>query len=171
VNTEAISIKGTLTDCTVSNPNVKVISGSAKGTLYTGDCSCAGLGNPAQPIVTPPAGKTNTLTTSWKFDITSTDTCMTGQKSTTLVQVPSMSVIHSTPFNPGAPFGATAFYGKFSLSGAGTGISGIFQGGDVGASSVLAAISTESVPFLGSTCASAKGLKAITFGVADTEFK
>ena len=170
-NLEAISIKGTLADCTVSNPNVKVVSGGVKGTVYTGDCSCAGLANPSNPIVTPPPGKTNTLVTSWKFDSTSTDTCMSGQKSSTLVQVPTMAAIHSSPFNPGAPFSPGALYGKFSLGGAGTGVTGIFQGGDLGATSVLAALSTESVTFLGSTCNSVKGLKAITFGVADAELK
>lgn len=170
-NTEAISIKGTLTDCNASDPNVKVVSGSVKGTIYTGDCSCAGLGAASNPIVTPPPGKTNALVVSWKFDSASPNTCQTGQKSSTLGQLAGTAAISQSAFNPGAPFAGAAFYGRFSLGGPGTGINGIFQGGDVGASSVLAALSTESVTFLIGTCNSAKGLKGITFGVADAELK
>jgi hypothetical protein len=170
-NTEAISIKGTLTQCTTSSPNVKVISGAAKGTLYTSDCSCAGLAAASNPIVTPPPGKTNALVVSWKFDPSSTDTCQSGQKSSTLGQLAGTAAISQGPFNPGPPFAGGAFYGKFSLGGPGTGINGIFQGGDVGATSVLVALSTEDVFFLTGTCGSAKGLKGITFGVADSELK
>jgi hypothetical protein len=171
---EAISIKGKLLGCVVSNPNVKVVSGSAKGTLYTDDCSCAGLAAASVPIATPPPGKTNTLVASWKFDSTSTDTCMPGQTSSTIGQVPGMAVIHQGFFHaPSPPFSAAlgATYGGFSLSGAGTGISGIFQGGDTGASSLLAGLSNEDVFFLGATCQSVKGLKALTFGQAEAELK
>jgi hypothetical protein len=173
-NTEAVSIQGTLTNCTVSNPNVKVVSGSIKGTIYTADCSCASLSDASVGIVTPPPGKTNTLVASWKFDSTSTDTCMPGQKASTIVQVPTMSVIHQGFFHaPSPPFSASvgATYGLFSLSGAGMGISGIFQGGDVGASSVVAGLSNEDVFFLIATCQGPKGLKGLTFGQADAELK
>jgi hypothetical protein len=96
---------------------------------------------------------------------------MSGQKSSTIVQVPGTAAITTSAFNPGPPFAGSAFYAKFSLGGPGTGISGIFQGVDVGATSVLAGLSNESVFFLGSTCTSPKGLKALTFGQADAELK
>jgi hypothetical protein len=173
-NTEGVSIKGTLTDCTVSNTNVKVVSGSVKGTIYTADCSCLSLSDASVGIVTPPPGKTNTLVASWKFDATSTDVCMSGQKSSTIVQVPSMSAIHQGFFHPPSPpFSSSlgANYGLFSLSGTGMGVSGIFQGGDLGASSAVAGLSTEDVFFLINTCNGPKGLKGLTFGPTDAELK
>ena len=169
-NTEAISIKGTLTDCFVSDPNVKVVSGAVKGTIYTGDCSCAGLGNASNPIVAPPPGKFNQLVVAWKFDSASPNTCMTGQKSSTLGQVAGTAAISQSTFNPGPPFSPLALYGRFSLGGPGTGVNGNFAGSDTGQSSVLVALSTETATFLVSTC-NAKGVKAITFGVADAELK
>src|SRR5215813_4160047 len=88
VNQEAIAIKGTLVDCTVTGTSpagtVKVISGSVKGTLYTADCSCAGLAVSPNPIIPAPTGKFNQLVTSWKFDTTAPDVCQSGQKSSTL---------------------------------------------------------------------------------------
>lgn len=169
---EVISIKGTVSDCTVTGAGgVKVISGSVKGTLYTGDCTCAGLAVSPNPIIVPPAGKFNQLVTSWKFDTTAPDVCNSGQKASTLALVGGVAGITSGPFIASlanANFNPGAVYGAFTLKAPGTGVAGIFQGADLGATSHTTGATTESLSTLFNTCAGAKGLKGITFGQADT---
>ena len=172
--TETISIKGTISDCTVTGAGaVKVISGSVKGTIYTGDCSCTGLAAP-QPFVAPPAGKFNQLVTSWKFDTTAADVCMPGQKASTL-NLATGGNVTSGPFIASAAnpnFGASAIYGSFSLNPPTvTGVTGIFQGGDAGATSTTSGATSESLNSLFTTCAGPKGLKGITFGQGYTDLK
>jgi hypothetical protein len=178
-NQESISIKGTLSDCTVSNTvpagTVKVISGSVKGTLYTADCSCAGLAVSPNPLITPPAGKTNTLTTSWKFDASAPDICAAGQKASTLIlSAANGAGITSGPFIASlANSNFTGVYGGFTLKDQGVGpqdvaVSGIFQGADGGASSHTSGSTVESLGFLFGTCGGPKGLKGITFGATDS---
>src|SRR5262245_12091580 len=140
--TESISIKGTLSDCTVTGAaGVVVISGSVKGTLYTGDCTCVGL-TANNAIKAPPIGKFNQLVTTWKFDLTPPNAaCDSGQKSTTLTAFAADSCtgagtpdacctgagtgncarIKSGPFIASlanANFNIGAIYGAFTLSNA-----------------------------------------------------
>jgi len=167
-NLEVISIKGTLSDCTVSNPAVKIVSGAVKGTIYTGDCSCASLVSPSNPVVTPPPGKFNSLVTTWKFDSSGT-LCDSGQVKSTFALAPGVAAITQTVFSPGPPFfNPTAIYGLFSLGPPGVGVSGIFQGGDLGTTSFTSGTTTESAVTLLTTCGSSKGLKGFTFGQANS---
>jgi hypothetical protein len=174
-NTELISIKGAVSDCTVSNPNVKIISGSVKGTIYTADCSCAGLAVSPNPIIVPPAGKFNQLATSWKFDtVNSTDTCMPGQKASTIGLVGGVAGITSGPFIASLAngnFNPTAVYGAFTLKAPGVGVAGIFQGADLGATTTTTASTIQSLAGIFGTCGGPKGLKSIAFAQADTNFK
>jgi hypothetical protein len=174
---ELISIKGTLADCTVTGAGaVKVISGSVKGTLYTGDCSCAGLAVSPNPLVAPPVGKFNQLTTSWKFDTTAADVCTAGQKSSVLTLFAANGAgITAGPFIAGlANAQFTGVYGGFTLKdlavapGPDVAVTGIFQGADNGATSHTSGSTVESLGGLFGTCGGAKGLKAITFGATDS---
>ena len=176
-NMETIAIKGTLVDCTVTGAGgVKVISGSVKGTLYTADCSCAGLAVSPNPLIPAPVGKTNSLTTTWKFDTTAADVCMAGQKSSVLTLFAANGAgITSGPFIASlANSNFSGVYGGFTLKDLGVApgpdlaVTGIFQGGDNGATSHTSGSTVESLGFLFGTCGGAKGLKGITFGATDS---
>ncbi len=168
---EEIKIKGVLSDCTVTGASgVTVLSGSVKGTLYTNDCSCAGLAVPTVLIATPPPNKQSALVTRWKFAPGAA--CDPGQVSSTLTLTPGTSTINNPgPWSPGPPFNPSALYGKFNLSGAGVGVTGIFTGGTGGTGSSTTGTTTESVVSIISTCTGPTGLKGFSFGQGDVSLQ
>jgi hypothetical protein len=163
---ETIAIKGTISDCTVSGaPGVKILSGSVKGTIITGDCTCGGL-NPGDHAIT-----SGSLTTSWKYDSTATSTCDPNVPAGSKASVLNAGAnIHAAIQIAPAPYSG-AVYGQFALSGTGVSVTGPFQGGDGGASSVTVGTSTESASTLIGNCLGPKGLKVLTFGQAQTQLQ
>src|SRR5262249_32275992 len=148
-------------DCTVTGAGgVTVISGSVKGTIYTGDCSCSGLTASPNPLIAAPAGKTNSLTMTWKFDTTATDVCDAGQKSSILtLSAANGAGVTSGPFLASlANSNFTGVYGGFTLKDLGVApgpdlaVNGIFQGSDNGATSNVSGSSVESLGTLLGTC-------------------
>jgi len=169
---EKITLKGNISDCTVSGvTGVTVLSGKVKGELYTNNCDCSGLALPTVPIATPPPGKQSALITTWKFAPGAA--CDPGQVSSTLTLTPATSTINNPgPWSPGPPFNPTALYGRFNLSGAGVGVTGIFTGGTGGTGSSTTGTTTESVLTIIGTCTTnPAGLKGFSFGQADVSLQ
>jgi|GEM_PF-5063459 len=169
---EKITLKGTISDCTVSGAmGVTVLSGKVKGELYTNNCDCSGLALTNVPIATPPPNKQNALITTWKFAPGAA--CDPGQVSSTLTLTPGTSTIYNPgPWSPGLPFNITALYGRFNLSGAGVGVTGIFQGTSGGTGSSTTGTTTESVSTIIGTCSTnPAGLKGFSFGQADVSLQ
>lgn len=161
---ETISLKGTISDCVVTGASgVTVVSGSLKGTLYTGDCSCLGLAAPTA-LVTPPPNKQNALVVKWKFAPGAA--CNPGQNTSTL-SFTAASVISPGVLVPPAFPAPGGIYGFFALAppAATPAVSGIFTGGSGGANSTAVGTTTESAATLLGTCNTAPaGLKGFTFG-------
>jgi len=150
--TETIKIKGTLSGCTAtpdgSNPAVQVISGSVSGLLTANTTSCTSLLGPTTA--------SGTITIKWK-------TVPALANAATVIAVASGDVSGGTT----SPFGDSATYGTFNISG--TTQTGPFSGASgTGAASFTKALTVQGAVALADTCAAATGLKAVNLG--STEF-
>jgi hypothetical protein len=157
---EVISIKGTVSDCTVGGApaTFKIASGSVKGTITTNDCTCSGIGIGLHPIT---AGA---LTVTWKTASGSDPI----DNKTSLIALSAAAKIDANVLIPGGNF--TGIYGTFALHGSGIGVTGSFQGSDSGTMSSLAGVTSESATLLLANC-NGSGLKGFTFGFADAVLK
>jgi len=144
----ATTIKGTLEGCNAtpndSNPAVTVISGSVKGLVTAPDNGCLSL--------LGPSSATGTITITWK-----TVPALTNAK--TVITINNGNISGGTI----TPFGDSATYGKFDISG--TSQTGAFGGpSGTGAASFTHSLTVEGVNTLTASCSGAKGLKGVTLG-------
>lgn len=141
-----ITIKGSLAGCTTNDSNITSISGSIKGTLNAPDNNFLTL--------LGPSSATGTITITWK-------TVPALVTKTTTITIASGNIVGAT----NSPFGDSATYGQFNISGAAQ--SGSFGGNNNGASSFTHAITVEDAGYLLAQGSGAKGLKAVTLGSSE----
>jgi hypothetical protein len=129
----------------VGDPAVTIESGEVSGTLSgtSNDCNVLLIGGPA----------TGSLKVKWNA------TPALLEKSS----VATVSALSFFLFTPGFPFSAA--YGGFDLRV--SGVTGSFQGSDLGARPFAVGTTAQDVNTLLGACASTKGLKVINFGFGE----
>ena len=141
-------VRGTLAGCTVTGPTpVTILSGKTTGKVTAMSNECVTLHEPL-------AG---TMTIKWKAD-----------PSTPILQRSSTIEVTDVTFGGfAAPWGAS--YGLFSL-GMG-GVTGAFTGGDDGAQSSNAQLTSQDIAEILSECGSPDGLKTVRTGLGTLTLK
>ena len=137
---DVITVKGALEGCSTNDPNITSITGSIKGTLNAPSSSFTSL--------LGPSAATGTITVTWK-------TVPALVTKTTTITISSGDIVGGT----NSPFGDSASYGQFNISGATQ--TGSFGGGDNGASSFTKALTVEGFGTLAAEGTGA-GIKAVT---------
>ena len=147
---ELIKLKGSLAGCTATpdagNPAITVVSGSISGLLTGSTNSCTSLLGPSDAA--------GTITIKWKVAAP-----IQLLNATTTITVASGHIAGGTL----TPFGDTASYGMFTVSGAPQ--TGPFGGpSGTGAASVTKALTVQGAGGLAALCTSTTGLKAANLG-------
>jgi hypothetical protein len=134
-------VRGSVAGCTVTGPPaVSILSGKLRGRVASTSNECITL---AAPL-------TGTITIRWKAD-----------KATPILQTSSTLGITDVTFGGfAAPWGVS--YGQFSLGT--SSVTGAFTGGDDGATSSNASLTSQDIVEIVSECASPTGLKKLNLG-------
>lgn len=150
VSTRLVTIKGSLAGCTVSGPNSAIVlGGTFTAKLGGGPSTCSELLGQSNP--------SGTVTFKWQADKTTPI-----EQTSTVVTITGASgtVASLDQCLAGFQMGA---YLQSSL--VGSHITGAFLGTDGGASSSNTVVVTQEITEILNLCASANGIKQLTFGL------